>query len=332
MEPSILRRRPPRPLRLLIAAVLAATLATTLAPAPVAAAAPAPVEVSVYIVQIQHLSTTEETVDVDVWVSGYWRDPKIDPISNLVAVNEVSSTLREVLPARPQRLRDGRFRQALHIRGTFDQSADLGDYPFDTQTLRVSFEERSFDAHRIVMVAGRPPIYADPGIHLAGFSIGKPALKLRTHVYPPNFRGATGHAAFAQVTAALPITRPVAGALVTTFVPIAIVLLSAALMFALRPEYVEARVGVGITTLLTLVALQLVETAQLPVLGYATVLEVILIASYVFVLVAIALVARTSWLIKQDDGIARAVRFDRRAIVLLLACYAAVVTIVLIAH
>jgi hypothetical protein len=319
-------------LRFLIAAVLAATLVTTLAPAPVAAAKPTAVQVSVYIVQIQHLSTTEETVDVDVWVSGYWRDPRIDPISNLVAVNEVSSTLREVLPARPQRQRDGRLRQALHIRGTFDQSADLGDYPFDTQTLRIAFEERSFDAHRIVLVAGRPPVFADPAIHLAGFEFGKPALNLRTHVYPPGFRGAAGHAAFAQVTATLPITRPVAGALLTTFVPIAIVLLSAALMFALRPEYVEGRIGVGITALLTLVALQLVETSSVPVLGYATVLELILIASYVFVLVAIALVARTSWLIHQDDGIARAARYDRRAIAVLMACYITAVAIVLVAH
>ena len=29
-------------------------------------------------------------------VSGYWRDPRILPITNLVAVNEVSNQLREV--------------------------------------------------------------------------------------------------------------------------------------------------------------------------------------------------------------------------------------------
>ena len=94
-----------------------------------------------------------------------------------------------MLPARPQRLPDGRFHQALHIRGTFDQSNSLGDYPFDTQTLRMSFEERSFGADRILMVPGNPPITADPVIHLAGFRIGKPVLILSRHVYPPNFRG-----------------------------------------------------------------------------------------------------------------------------------------------
>jgi hypothetical protein len=267
-----------------------------------------------------------------VWVSGYWTDPTILPISNLVAVNEVASQLREVLPARPARLPDGRFHQDLHIRGTFDQSADLSDFPLDTQTLRVRFEQRSFDARRIVMVPGSPAITADPAIHLAGFKIGQPTLSVGTHVYPRGFRGLAGRAAFAQMTANLPISRPLAGALVTTFIPIVIVLVSAALMFAIRPSYVEGRIGIGITALLTLVALQLAETGNLPVLAYATVLELVVIASYVFIVAAIAMVARTSWIVHRDEGIARATRFDRRAIVVLTALYAVAVAVILLAR
>ena len=318
--------------RWLASAVLVASLAAALVHAQPAAARPSTLEVSVYIAEAQHFSIADESVDADVWVSGYWRDPRILPISNLVAVNEVANQLREVLPARPQRLPDGRFHQALHIRGTFDQSNSLGDYPFDTQTLRMSFEERSFDASRIVMVPGNPPITADSAIHLAGFHIGEPVLTLSRHVYPPNFRGMTGRAGFAQMTAALPVTRPLAGALLTTFVPIVIVLVSAGLMFAVRADYVDARIGIGVTSLLTLVALQLAEADKLPVLGYATVLELIVIASYVFIVSALALVARTSWLVRQDDGITRAIRFDRRAVAVLAGCYVAAVAVILLAR
>jgi hypothetical protein len=196
----------------------------------------------------------------------------------------------------------------------------------------MSFEERSFDASRIVMVPGNPPITADAAIHLAGFHIGEPVLTLSRHVYPPNLRGPTGRAAFAQMTAALPVTGPLAGALLTTFVPIVIVLVSAALMFAVRADYVEARIGIGVTSLLTLVALQLAEADKLPVLGYATVLELIVIASYVFIVSALALVARTSWLVRQDDGITRAIRFDRRAVAVLAGCYVAAVAVILLAR
>ena len=196
----------------------------------------------------------------------------------------------------------------------------------------MSFEERSFDSSRIVMVPGNPPITADSAIHLAGFHIGEPVLTLSRHVYPPNFRGMTGRAAFAQMTAALPVTRPLAGALLTTFVPIVIVLVSAGLMFAVRADYVEARIGIGVTSLLTLVALQLAEADKLPVLGYATVLELIVIASYVFIVSALALVARTSWLVRQDDGITRAIRFDRRAVAVLAGCYVAAVAVILLAR
>ena len=44
---------------------------------------------------------------------------------------------------------------------------------------------------------------------------------------------------------------------IKTFVPIALIVVCAALVFFVRPHYVEGRMGLGITALLTLVALQL---------------------------------------------------------------------------
>ena len=67
-------------------------------------------------------------------------------------------------------------------------------------------------------------------------------------------------------------------------------------------------------------------------LGYATVLELIVIVRYVFIVCALALVARTSWLVRQDDGIARAIRFDRRAVAVLVGCYVAAVAVILLAR
>ena len=66
-------------------------------------------------------------------------------------------------------------------------------------------------------------------------------------------------------------------------------------------------------------------TAALPVTRPLAV-----IVSYVFIVSALALVARTSWLVRQDDGIARAIRFDdRRAVAVLVGCYVAAEAVIL---
>ena len=46
----------------------------------------------------------------------------------------------------------------------------------------------------------------------------------------------------------------------------------------------------------------------------------------------LALVARSSWLARNDDGIARAIRFDRRAVAVLVGCYVAAVAVILLAR
>ncbi len=80
-----------------------------------------------------------------------------------------------------------------------------------------------------------------------------------------------------------------------TFVPIALIVVCAALVFFVRPRYVEGRIGLGITALLTLVALQLTSGASLPEVDYLMMLDKIYLLAYVFVILALARVVATSW-------------------------------------
>jgi hypothetical protein len=55
---------------------------------------------------------------------------------------------------------------------------------------------------------------------------------------------------------------------IKTFVPIVLIVVCAALVFFVRPRHVEARIGLGLTVLLTLVALQITSGASLPDFDY----------------------------------------------------------------
>ena len=94
----------------------------------------------------------------------------------------------------------------------------------------------------------------------------------------------------------LPVERPATTYAIKLFLPVLIVLISAGLMYLVRPDYVEGRIGIGVTALLTLVALQLTTNAQLPSVEYLMLIDKVYIASFAFIVAGIALVARTSWM------------------------------------
>ena len=157
---------------------------------------------------------------------------------------------------------------------------------------------------------GDNAVTLDPEITLPGFKVGKPTLTVANNTYPTNFgdisepKGET----YSRVILSIPVTRPVIAMSVKTFVPIVLIVVCAALVFFVRPRYVEGRIGLGITALLTLVALQLTSGAALPDVDYLMMLDKIYLLAYLFIILALARVVATSWRAadtEAEPGIAR---------------------------
>jgi len=88
--------------------------------------------------------------------------------------------------------------------------------------------------------------------------------------------------------------------------PVFIVVLVAAAALLLKPEHIEARVGLSITALLTLVALQFSAQAGLPDVGYLLMLDQIYLASYGFVLLVVGLLVMTTGNAEDEKELAAA--------------------------
>jgi hypothetical protein len=74
--------------------------------------------------------------------------------------------------------------------------------------------------------------------------------------------------------------------------PVAIIILCASAAPLLGAHHVEARIGLAITSLLSLVALQFSMAGTLPDVGYLLMLDQIYIASYFYVLLVIGVIVR----------------------------------------
>jgi len=150
-------------------------------------------------------------------------------------------------------------------------------------------------------------------------------MRITSNTYPTNFgdlaepQGDT----YSRVTLSVPVTRPLMAMSVKTFVPIVLIVICAAFVFFVRPHYVEGRIGLGITALLTLVALQLTSSATLPDVGYLMMLDKIYLLAYVFIIAALARVVLTSSRGADEAAERSIVRADRIWVAVLLAAYLA---------
>ena len=101
--------------------------------------------------------------------------------------------------------------------------------------------------------------------------------------------------AYSRVILSIPISRPLAALTAKTFLPMGLIVVCAALVFFVRPAFADGRIGLAITALLTLVALQLTSGSSLPDVDYLMMIDKIYFASYVFIIAALVRVVATSW-------------------------------------
>ncbi len=283
---------------------------------PTAPSGPNEVTVGVYVNDIQQLDLQSHSYAMDFYVWLRWKNPDINPSATLEYMNpfqlwgHISTPLYEA----PQDLPDGSKYTAVRYQGQFNSKLPLEKYPFDSQKLIVEFEDSSAGAAKQIFVPDQNAITLNPELTLPGYLLGKPELIVSSKAYPTNFgdTSLTAPEPYSRVTVSVPVNRPAFTYAVKTILPIFLIVICAAFVFFIHPSYVEARVGMGITALLTLVALQITTNSQLPEVDYLMMIDMLYFAAYVFVIASLGQVVRTSWTAHRGED-AKAISLDRRA-------------------
>lgn len=292
-------------------------------PAPVT---PAEVIVGAYINDIQELDFKANNYVVDLYVWFRWKAPDIDPSKTMEFMNRYASddNVRETLYEEPKAMPDGSLYSIIRYQGRFSTKFPLEKYPFDTQLLKVVMEDSLSAANKQVYAPDKDGgINLNPQITLPGFKVGKPTMQIASNAYPTNFGDVSEPEAdaYSRLSLSIPVTRPIVAMSIKTFVPIMLIVVCAALVFFVRPRYIEGRIGLGITALLTLVALQLATSSSLPDVDYLMMLDKIYLLAYVFIIIALGRVVATSWHSDEAQAERAISRTDRIWAMALLAAY-----------
>jgi len=325
--------------------VLVAVLAIPLGlPASVQAdTGPDKVTVGVFINDLQDIDLASENFTVDFYLWMRWTNPAIDPSLTIEAMNSEGTqnttssasggVSGEILYDAPLDMPDGSKYQVMRFQGVFSRKMNLEKYPFDTQVLEMVFEDKRRNKSGLEYVPDNPAVTINdgPAMSIPGYVLGTPTMIVVAHKYPTSFGDISVDAKipYSRIIVALPVTRDVLPYVVKIVLPIFIVILITSLIYLLPARLEDARAGIGITAMLTIVALQWTTDASLPAVEYLTMLDLVYIVSMLYILAAMVYTVLASRRNRAEMAEALTAKLDRRVGFISLVVYLAILGLTL---
>ncbi len=283
-------------------------------------AAPARVVVGAYVNDVQDLNLNTHSYAMDIYLWFRWRNSELAPAASVEMVNafDLWGHNTKVTYDEPVKLATGELYQVMRVQGRFSKKFLLTNFPYDHQQLVIEFEDAKHAAQRLIYQPDSQPLAINPRLVLPGFRIGASRLEIEIFKYPTTFGDPRSDQSqsHSRGRIVIPIARPVATYSVKLLLPITCLVLCASLMLLVRPTHIDAQLGIGITSLLAVVALQLTTNQELPNVDYLVLMDKIYISAYVYILAALAVVLRTSRLIDAQQ-LPHAEQLQRRMFVVL---------------
>ncbi|MFZ5476135.1 MAG: hypothetical protein ACOZNI_05115 [Myxococcota bacterium] len=286
--------------------------------------APEKVSMGIHLNDIQSIDLKSHSYAMDFYVWFRWKNPDLDPATSMEIANPIELWGLMVTPIyeEPEELDDGTLYQVLRVQGTFSKKLPLYNYPFDRQSLEVIFEDGANDTSALVYVADGAAT-VNPTLKLPGYAVGAPSFDVSAWHYPTAFGDprTAPNTSYSRATLSVPISRPPVAYASKLFLPVVCVMVCAALMFLLSPALADARVDVGITSLLTIVALQMTYNDALPDVGYLMLMDKVYLLAYGFVIVGLAVVVHTTRMAERGET-ERAIGLHRKILGVISSAWA----------
>ena len=332
--------------RRVLAAVLAVLFAIPLTPPAPARAegGPETVTVGAFIYDIQDVDLANDSFTADFYLWFRWKSPKIDPTDSIEPMNsdafqntttsQTGGVAGKMLYPEPLDMPDGSKYQAFRYSGVFARKMNLEKYPFDTQNLVIVFEDQNQDTRDLVFVPDSTPVKVSPLVTIPGYELGSPRLIVKEHQYPTNFGDIStpSDLKYSRIIIELPLEREPLPYMVKIILPILIIILITSLIYILPARLEDARAGIGVTAMLTIVALQWTTDSDLPSVEYLTLLDLIYIISLVYILVAMGYTVLASRRKAHEAAEALTRQVDRRWGIASLVVFVIAITLTIVLY
>ncbi len=297
-----------------------AARATTkpLAPAEIPATAQK-VTVGIHVVTVHNVDMPGNTFYMDAYLWFQWRG-ELDPIASLELMNAVDRwgmTIKADHEEGPKQQPDGSLYQVLRVEGRFFHPFSFERYPLDVQQLGLVLESSLHTLDQLVYVPAAEGSGLSDDVYVPGWSLGPLQHELRARSYDTRF-GDVAHTGprttFGSTRFFFSLERPATFFVFKLLLPLLVVMISSIATFSLHASYVDARIAIPITALLTAVFLQQSYSANLPEISYMVLMDEIYALAYVVISAAFVVTLVTAnWArAETEEAFERVRRLDAR--------------------
>jgi hypothetical protein len=272
---------------------------------------------------ISRLSDVDQTLDADLYIVERWRDPRLaDPARGEYAADCPVPANGLWMPAiEPENLRsmdelytarflvdaEGVITLAQRLLVTVSYPLDFRDFPFDRHRWTVTLWPVFSRSDEIVFKALDRVVQRNPVLLIQGWKVGTPRAK--TDITDRIARSGK----YARFDVTLDLERDWSYYVWKLGVPLTLIVLMAYGVYYIPVTAVAQKIGLGMTSMLTLIAYMLALTGGLPRISYLTRADRFFVGSAILVFLGLVIaVFSVSFAPSDDKGtVARVNRFGR---------------------
>jgi hypothetical protein len=264
---------------------------------------PPRVIVALYLLDLLEITGSDQSFLADVFMVARWNDSTLagdysdvrsfDPDDvwhpTLVVINEraAARTLPEIVHVDP----DGNVQYSVRLTGRFSATMNLKNFPLDRQEFSVWVAAPPLGGKRVDLVPDtsmRVLLNERPSI--SDWTVAEPTLVAK------EFRATPLSAPFQGVALVIQARRNRGYYVIQVLLPLIAIVLMAWTVFWIDPSVVATRIGVVVSTMLTLIAYRFMLGNLVPKLSYLTRLDYFMLGATSVIILTLFVMAAASYL------------------------------------
>lgn len=282
---------------------------------------PTEIVASVAVTDLLDVDDAGQQLNIDMFVTLEWIDERLAALAGCrVPLSEVwrprvrlmnSSNLRQAARNAQNQVaihEGGRVEYVQRFTGLISSYHNLRDFPFDKHSFRIDMGAARDGLHQIAFLADDDNTWISDRLNIEGWDVTGVSLSVQPFYWRANTLD------FSVVSLQIDASRNPEFYIYRVLLLLVIVVAMSWVIFWVPPEKYEFQIGLGATSMLTIIAFNLALSSQLPPVGYLTIMDKIVSWSIFLVLMAIveALIAGRLVMAGKEDiahGLDRASRY-----------------------
>lgn len=295
---------------------------------------PREVRVGLLMTDLTEVNGAEQSFTADVFVLATWRDPELaggsaglrtlgyDEVWHPTILIYNRRSVTESMPREVMVRPDGTVTYLQRFTGEFSTPMSLREFPRDHQEFFVWLVSPTRAGANVTLVPEESVVaLVTRDLSISDWEVGEARVTLE------DFQAAPGAPTNPGIKLIVPAQRKVTYYTIQVLIPLVAIVMMAYAVFWIAPTVVPTRVGVVVTTMLTLIAYRFMLANHVPRLSYLTRLDWFMLGATVLVILTLFTMAGTSYLVsrEREDIVKRIDRFGRLLYPIVFALYSAIV-------